>query len=85
VVTGASTSRAFDRLAPVSTSSEEDDMRHALPIASALVLAGAAALPAQERPVAPRGLPPVDPAPRCCVTQVVDAKGKVFGGVIKVR
>ena len=59
-------------------------MRHVVQIVIALVLAGAAPLPAQERPVVtPRGLPPVDPAPCCCGTQVFDTKGKVLGEVIK--
>ena len=54
-----------------------------LPIVVALVLMAPASLRAQERTLSPRGLPPVAPAPRCCVTQVLDAKGQVFGEVFK--
>ena len=51
-----------------------------LPIIVALVLTSPAALSAQPKPVTPRGLPPpVTPAARCCVLQVLDAKGLVFG------
>lgn len=55
-----------------------------LPLVVALVLAAPAALSAQQKPVKPRGLPPpVTPPARCCVLQVLDAKGLVFGEVIK--
>ena len=56
-----------------------------LAIVVALVLAVPAVLSAQQKPVKPRGLPPpVTPPARCCVLQVVDAKGLVFGEVIKL-
>jgi hypothetical protein len=61
-----------------------------LAIVIALVLMVPAAVSAQQpsaqQPSAkqPRGLPPpVTPPARCCVTQVLDAKGQVFGEVFK--
>src|SRR5882672_10622201 len=55
-----------------------------LPIIVALVLMSPAALAAQPKPFQPGGLPPpVTPVARCCVHQVVDAKGQLFGDVIK--